>query len=138
MQAPVQVVLSGTVQIEEEDQTAGSTLPESFTSMQKPSVHECESPKLVRKRVSTGNPIARVALDMFDEMSQQYLETYLASMINENEDLTHVEYEMEEMAAFVIGATSDPNPTKKKKKGKTTKARGFAFSRFEDILLVKS
>ena len=39
--------------------------------------------------------------------------------------------------AFEVGTTSDPNPSKKKK-GKTTKARGPAFSTFEDILLVKA
>ncbi|KAE8818978.1 hypothetical protein D1007_03183 [Hordeum vulgare] len=58
-------------------------------------------------------------------------------MINENEDPAHVEYEMEETSPFVIGATYDPNPTKKKK-GKTPKTRGLAFSRYEDILLVQS
>ncbi|KAE8771126.1 glutathione s-transferase t3-like [Hordeum vulgare] len=58
-------------------------------------------------------------------------------MINENEDLSHVEYQMEETDTFVIGATSDPNPTKKKK-GKTPKERGLAFPRYENILLVQS
>ncbi|KAE8770816.1 hypothetical protein D1007_57377 [Hordeum vulgare] len=84
-----------------------------------------------------GNPTARATHDMLYEMSQQDQETYLANMINENEDSSHVEYEMEETNAFVVGATSDPNPTKKKKKGKTPKARGLAFLRYEDILLVQ-
>ncbi|KAE8808684.1 putative oxidoreductase [Hordeum vulgare] len=98
MQAPARIVMSGTVETEEEDDTVGWTLPESFPAMHQPSVHEC--------------------------------------MINENEDPAHVEYEMEEMAAFEIGETFDPNPTKKKKKkGKMMKARGLAFSRFEEIFL---
>ena len=46
---------------------------------------------------------------------------------------------MEATTAFEVGTTSDPNPSKKKKKKtKTPKARGPAFSRFEDILLVKA
>ena len=45
---------------------------------------------------------------------------------------------MEGTTAFEVGAISDPNPSKKKKKTKTAKARGPAFSRFEDILLIKT
>lgn len=37
--------------------------------------------------------------------------------------------------SFEVGTTSDPNPSKTK--GKMAKARGPAFSTFEDILLVK-
>ena len=59
-------------------------------------------------------------------------------MINDNEDPTKVGYGMEATTAFEVGTTSDPNPRKKKKKTKTPKARGPAFSRFEDILLVKA
>ena len=58
-------------------------------------------------------------------------------MINDNEDPTEMEYELEATTAFEVGTTSDPNPSKKKKT-KTPKARGPAFSRFEDILLVKA
>ncbi|KAE8815427.1 hypothetical protein D1007_07165 [Hordeum vulgare] len=85
-----------------------------------------------------GNSTTRVAHDMFDGIPQQDRETNLANIINENEDPAHMEYEMEETGTFVIGATSDPNPTKKKKKVKTPKARGLSFSRCEDILLVQS
>ena len=59
-------------------------------------------------------------------------------MINENEDPTELEYELEATTAFEVGNTSDPNPSKKKKKAKTAKARGPAFSRHEDILLVRA
>src|SRR3990170_7614074 len=59
-------------------------------------------------------------------------------MINDNEDPTEMEYELEATTAFEVGTTSDPNPSKKKKKTKTPKARGPTFSRFEDILLVKA
>ena len=58
-------------------------------------------------------------------------------MINDNEDPTEMEYELEATTAFEVGTTFDPNPSKKKKT-KTSKARGPAFSRFEDILLVKA
>ena len=61
----------------------------------------------------------------------------MSNMINDNEDPTEMEYELEATTAFEVGTTSDPNPSKKKK-GKTTKARGPAFSTFEDILLVKA
>ena len=59
-------------------------------------------------------------------------------MINDNEDPTEMEYELKGTAAFELGTTSDSNPSKKKKKIKTAKARGPTFSRFEDILLVKA
>ena len=62
----------------------------------------------------------------------------MSNMINDNEDPTELEYGLEDTTAFEVGTTSDPNPSKKKKKAKTAKARGPAFSRFEDILLVKS
>ena len=63
----------------------------------------------------------------------------MSNMIIDNEDLTKMEYELEATTAFEVGTTSDPNPSKKKKKKtKTPKARGPAFSRFEDILLVKA
>ena len=61
----------------------------------------------------------------------------MSNMINDNEDPTEMEYELEATTAFEVGTTSDPNPGKKKKT-KTPKARGPAFSRFEDILLVKA
>ena len=57
-------------------------------------------------------------------------------MINDNEDPTEMEYGLEGTTAFEVGATSDPNPSKKKTK--MTKARGSTVSRFEDILLVKA
>ena len=60
------------------------------------------------------------------------------NMINDNENTTEIEYELEATTAFKVGTTSDPNPRKKKKKTKTAKARGLAFSRFENILLVKA
>ena len=41
-----------------------------------------------------------------------------------------MKYELESIASFEVGTTSDPNPSKKKKKSKTTKARGPTFSRF--------
>ncbi|KAE8775869.1 putative oxidoreductase [Hordeum vulgare] len=56
-------------------------------------------------------------------------ETYVASMINDNEDPAEMSYELDEI--------SNPIPSNKKK-GKTAKARGPAFTRFEDVLLVKS
>ena len=59
----------------------------------------------------------------------------MSTMINENEDPTQLEYELEATTAFEVGNTSDPNPSKKKK-AKTAKARGTAFSRHEDIMLV--
>ena len=62
----------------------------------------------------------------------------MSNMINDNEDPTEMEYELEATTAFEVGTTSDPNPSKRKKKTKTPKARGPAFSRFEDILLVKA
>ena len=71
MQAPAWIVLSSTVKTEEEDETAGWTLPESFSATKQSSVHECESTQLTRERVGMDNPTARAALDMFDEMSQQ-------------------------------------------------------------------
>ena len=49
-----------------------------------------------------------------------------------------MEYELEATTAFEVGTTSDLNPSKKKKKTKTTKERGPILSRFEDILLVKA
>ena len=62
----------------------------------------------------------------------------MSNMINYNEEQpTVMEYELEATTAFEVGTTSDPNPSKKKKT-KTPKARGPAFSRFEDILLVKT
>ena len=61
----------------------------------------------------------------------------MSNMINDNEEPTEMEYELEATTAFEVGTTSDPNPSKKKK-GKTTKTRGPAFSTFEDILLVKA
>ena len=36
-------------------------------------------------------------------------------MINDNEDPTEMEYELEATTAFEVGTTSDPNPSKKKK-----------------------
>ena len=62
----------------------------------------------------------------------------MSNMINDNEDPTEMEYELKGTAAFELGTTSDSNPSKKKKKIKTAKARGPTFSRFEDILLVKA
>ena len=62
----------------------------------------------------------------------------MSNMINDNEDPTKMKYELEATTAFEVGTTSDPNPSKKKKKTKTPKATGPAFSRFEDILLVKT
>ena len=61
----------------------------------------------------------------------------MSNMINDNEDPTEMEYELEATTAFEVGTTSDPNPSKKKKT-KTTKARGPGLSRFKDILLVKA
>ncbi|KAE8799262.1 hypothetical protein D1007_25390 [Hordeum vulgare] len=66
------------------------------------------------------------------------MEVYLSSMINDNEDPAEMEYELEATTAFEVGTTCGPNPSKKKKKNKMVKARGPDFSRFEDILLVKS
>ena len=40
--------------------------------------------------------------------------------------------------SFEVGTTSNPNPSKQKKKIRTAKERGPTFSRFVDILLVKS
>ena len=54
----------------------------------------------------------------------------MSNMINDNEDPTEMEYELEGTTAFEVGTTSDPNPSKKEKKSKTTKARGPTFSRF--------
>lgn len=49
-----------------------------------------------------------------------------------------MDYELEDTTVFEVGTTSDPSLSKKKKKSKTTKARGPTFSRSDDILLVKS
>ena len=46
-------------------------------------------------------------------------------MINDNEDPTKMEYELEATTAFEVGTTSDSNPSKRKKKTKTPKARGL-------------
>ena len=62
----------------------------------------------------------------------------MSNMINDNEDPTEMEYELEDSTAFEVGTTTDPNPSKKKKKTKTPKARGLTFSTIEDILLVKA
>ena len=55
----------------------------------------------------------------------------MSNMINDNEEPTKMEYELEATTAFQVSS-------KKKKKTKTPMARGPAFSRFEDILLVKA
>lgn len=60
----------------------------------------------------------------------------MSNMINDNEDLTEMKYELEATTTFEVGTTSDSNPSKQKKT-KTAKARGQAFSRFKDILLVR-
>ena len=68
----MRIVLFDTIEAEEEEEEAADwTLSDSYSATHQPSVQECESTHLVRERVSTGNPTARAALDMFDEMSQQ-------------------------------------------------------------------
>ncbi|KAE8796715.1 hypothetical protein D1007_28365 [Hordeum vulgare] len=66
--------------------------------------------------MSTGTAAARAALTMFDGMIEQEQEKYVESMINDNEDPTEMDYDLEETTTFVPGATFDPNPSKKKKK----------------------
>ena len=64
----------------------------------------------------------------------------MSDMINDSHDPTQMDYELGDPTcpSFEVGTTSNPNPSKKKKKPKTTKARGLAFSTFEDILVVKA
>ena len=63
----------------------------------------------------------------------------MLDMMNDNQDLTQMEYELGDPTgpSFEVGTTSNPNSSKKKK-AKMAKARGPAFLTFEDILLVKS
>ncbi|KAE8776367.1 putative oxidoreductase [Hordeum vulgare] len=48
-------------------------------------------------------------------------------MINGNEDMAEMDYELKETTTFVIGTTSDPNPSKKKRKSKTAKTAVVAI-----------
>ncbi|KAE8801095.1 hypothetical protein D1007_23306 [Hordeum vulgare] len=134
IQAPTRIVSSYNLGTEE-DPTTGWAIPKSFPATQNTSVDEYESWQLVREQMSTGTVIVGAALNMYDGMTEQDRDVYVTSMINGNEDLTELEYEMEDTTAFVLGATSGPNPSKNKK-GKTAKARGPNFI-FEDFLLVK-
>ncbi|KAE8811480.1 hypothetical protein D1007_11867 [Hordeum vulgare] len=61
-----------------------------------------------------GIDIARAGVNMFDGMTEQDRKAYVASMINDNEEPVEMEYDMEKTIAFVLGATTDPNPSKKK------------------------
>ncbi|KAE8809020.1 hypothetical protein D1007_14449 [Hordeum vulgare] len=51
----------------------------------------------------TDTATAVSALTMFDEMTEQDPETYVASMINDNEDPTDMDYDLEETTTFVLG-----------------------------------
>ncbi|KAE8795054.1 hypothetical protein D1007_30259 [Hordeum vulgare] len=78
--------------------------------------------------MSTSTGGHRVAVDMFARMTEQDREVYLASMINDNEDLTEMDYELEATTAFEVGTTSDPNPSKNKNKRKMAKEIGKIVS----------
>ena len=53
------------------DQSADWAIPESFPPTQMSTVDVCDSPQLVRARMSTGPGSARAALNMFDGMTEQ-------------------------------------------------------------------
>ncbi|KAE8798919.1 putative oxidoreductase [Hordeum vulgare] len=77
----------------EEDSTVGSAISDSFSLTQMSAVNECDSPQLVRERMSTGTDDARGALDMFDRMTEQDRTTVSVTMYHELEkkqfDISH-------------------------------------------------
>ncbi|KAE8779489.1 putative WRKY transcription factor 40 [Hordeum vulgare] len=80
----------------EEYAMADWAIPNSIPPTHKPAIDECESPPLVWERMSTGTATAQVALHVFDGMSKQDREAYLATMINDNKDAFEMDYELEE------------------------------------------
>ncbi|KAE8778183.1 40S ribosomal protein S5-1 [Hordeum vulgare] len=90
---------------------------------------------VIENKVATIELIGNLDKKIHNQITQYgSKEAYLARITYDNEDSTEMDYELEETTAFVLGSTSDPNLSKKKKKGKTTKARDMAFTRFVDIL----
>ncbi|KAE8772392.1 hypothetical protein D1007_55601 [Hordeum vulgare] len=69
---------------------------------------------------------------------ERLLGAFMPNMINGNKGSTRMDYELGGIT-FQIRPTSNPKSSKKNKKAtKTMKARGPAFSTFEDILLAKA
>ena len=78
IRAPTRITSSDPVGTEE-DSTAGWAILESFPTTQMSVVDVCDSPQLVRARMSTGTGSAPAALDMSDRMTKQESVCFLCS-----------------------------------------------------------